>query len=116
MQRKISQQIHQIKVFDEIIRRLLKKMLNDQGYGLDIKCDDSTSYVIVDADGYEYEIRTFNESLDGYPIQEIIYPWTVDLMKFHSEWHSKYNNKSVSHSGLLNSYDYVHQNHQYRSA
>ena len=91
MQEIISQQIRQIKNVDEGVKRQLKKMLKKQGYHLDVINDDSTSYVIVDADGYEYEIKTFNERLDGYPIEEIIYPWIVDLMKFHSDWHNKYN-------------------------
>ena len=91
MQEIISQQIRQIKIIDEGVKHQLKKMLKKQGYNLDVIHGDSTSYVIVDADGYAYEINTFNESLDGYPIEEIIYPWIVDLMKFHSKWHNKYN-------------------------
>jgi hypothetical protein len=100
MQEKISQQMRQIRIIDEGVKSQLKKMLNEQGYGLDVIYDESTSYVIVDADGYEYEIRTFNENLDGYPIKEIINPWTVDLMKFHSEWHDKYN-KALKYSAEL---------------
>ena len=60
MQEIISQQIRQIKIIDEGLKRQLKKMLKKQGYHLDVIYDDSTSYVIVDADGYEYEIKTFN--------------------------------------------------------
>jgi len=90
MQEIMSQQMRQIRIIDEDVKRQLKKMLKEQGYELDVLYDESTSYVIADADGYEYEIKTFNESLDGYPIKEIIYPWVVDLMKFHSEWHHKY--------------------------
>lgn len=97
MQEKISQQIDQIRIIDEGVKSHLKKMLSEQGYGLDVIYDESTSYVIVDADGYEYEIKTFNESLDGYSIKDIINPWTVDLMKFHSEWHNKYN-KALKYS------------------
>jgi len=85
-----SKQAKQIKNVEDRVMRQLKEMLLDRGFDIKYSYTDTVSYHLTYKNGNEYEIQNFNETLDGCNLDEVLHPWVIDLMMFHSHWYSRY--------------------------
>jgi hypothetical protein len=87
---KNSKQARQIKNVEDRVMRQLKEMLKDRGFEVKYSYTDTVSYRLTYENGNEYEIKDFTESLDNCKLSEVLHPWILDLMMFHSHWYKRY--------------------------
>jgi hypothetical protein len=85
-----SKQAKQIKTVEDRVMRQLKEMFRERGFEVKYSYADTVSYRLTCGDGSEYEIKNFDETLDEKKLDEVLHPWIIDLMMFHSHWYKKY--------------------------
>ena len=85
-----SKQAKHIKTVEDRVMRQLREMLRDRGFDVKYSYADTVSYCLTYRDGIEYEIKNFDETLNEKKLDEVLPPWIIDLMMFHSHWYRKY--------------------------
>ena len=85
-----SKQAKQIKNVEDRVMWQLREMLRDRGFELEYSFTDTVSYHLTYENGKTYEVKDFNERLEDCTLDEVLHPWIIDLMMFHSHWYKKY--------------------------